>query len=83
MMKTALSHKHICVRTSRVVAAARYFVAGAAAVRQSRSMAVQALTGHIPGFRQRVAEVNNGLDEAANLMPFCVDGQHLGYLKPE
>lgn len=39
--------------------------------------------GHIPGFRKRVSEVNNGLDEARKLVPFCVEGQRLGYLKQE
>eukprot|EP00879_Flechtneria_rotunda_P013380 GHRR01013970.1.p1 GENE.GHRR01013970.1~~GHRR01013970.1.p1 ORF type:complete len:379 (+),score=64.49 GHRR01013970.1:372-1508(+) len=44
-----------------------------------------ALTGHISGFLQRIDAVNNGLNEltAGNLVPFKVDGQQLGYLKPE
>jgi hypothetical protein len=45
--------------------------------------ACHALKGHIPGFRQRIADVNNGLGEASQLIPFCVDGQRLGYLKQE
>lgn len=44
---------------------------------------MRALNGHVPGFRERVREVNNGLSEAAQLVPFCVDGQRLGYLKQE
>lgn len=47
-------------------------------------MSLKALAaGHIPGFRQRVSEVNNGLDESRKLVPFCVEGQRLGYLKQE
>lgn len=44
---------------------------------------VRALKGHIPGFSGRVSEVNNGLNEATKLVPFCVEGQRLGYLKQE
>lgn len=46
---------------------------------------MQPLTGHIPGFLQRIAEVNNGLEDltAGQLVPFQVDGQRLGYLKQD
>lgn len=46
---------------------------------------MRALTGHISGFLERIAEVNNGLDdlEGQRLVPFTVEGQQLGYLKQE
>jgi hypothetical protein len=47
------------------------------------SAAPPALTGFIPGFRQRVAEVNNGLSHASELMPFLVEGQRLGCVRHE
>lgn len=41
--------------------------------------------GYIPRFMQRVAEVNNGVEQltAGQLVPFLIDGHNLGYLKPE
>jgi hypothetical protein len=57
--------------------------AATAAVKSATAM--QPLTGHVPGFLQRIAEVNNGLEDlaAGQLVPFQVDGQRLGYLKQE
>jgi hypothetical protein len=57
--------------------------AATAAVKSATAM--QPLTGHVPGFLQRMAEVNNGLEDltAGQLVPFQVDGQRLGYLKQE
>lgn len=36
----------------------------------------------IPGLTQRVQEVNNGLHAQRDLVPFAVDDQVLGYVKP-
>jgi hypothetical protein len=55
----------------------------AAAAHDGRSTAGGVLWGHIPGFLQRVAEVNNGLHAAGELVQFCVQGQRLGWLKQE
>jgi hypothetical protein len=44
----------------------------AAAAHDGRSTAGGVLWGHIPGFLQRVAEVNNGLHAAGELVQFCV-----------
>lgn len=43
------------------------------------------LTGHVPGFLRVIAEVNNGLPAltSGKLVPFTIDGQQLGYLRPE
>eukprot|EP00878_Enallax_costatus_P023531 GHUV01025031.1.p1 GENE.GHUV01025031.1~~GHUV01025031.1.p1 ORF type:complete len:331 (+),score=83.90 GHUV01025031.1:127-1119(+) len=50
-----------------------------------KAAAMQPLTGHIPGFLDRIAEVNNGLSELTErkLVPFGVDGQQLGFLKQD
>jgi hypothetical protein len=87
-MRTAAFKSKKCLTSSRAAALtqtrAAAGAAATAAVQQQRGMAtVRALKGHIPGFRERVSEVNNGLDEANKLVPFCVGGQRLGYIKQE
>jgi hypothetical protein len=87
-MKTAAYTTTYCLASSRAAALtntrAAAGTAATAAVQQQRGMAtVRALKGHISGFRERVLEVNNGLHEANELAPFCVDGQRLGYVKME
>jgi hypothetical protein len=44
---------------------------------------MHSIQGAIPGFLQRVAEVNNGLEQltSGQLVPFVIEGQQLGYLQ--
>ena len=87
MQTTASLSRCLSYRSPSRAVAARTAVALSAAVKQQQAVrgmtACHALKGHIPGFRQHIADVNNGLGEASQLIPFCVDGQRLGYLKQE
>eukprot|EP00775_Hariotina_reticulata_P008480 gene8480-8662_t len=44
---------------------------------------MQNIKGAVPGFLQRIAEVNNGLEQltSGQLVPFVIEGQQLGYLQ--
>lgn len=76
--------RSVLSRSARSTSRARCSSALATAA-SKRATVMQPLTGHIPGFLQRIAEVNNGLEDltACQLVPFQADGQRLGYLKQE